>query len=402
MNTKAPQAIHQSSSPMRVELIDSLAALSRVGPAYDDLLRTLDGTCFPIYQRYWLENTAPIYINKGDSLFFLLVWDNDQLIAVAPLRCKKIFLGIGTIQRLSFIGQYADTVSMVNYTGDFIVRDEADPASCMEAIKVALTGPYKNRWDYLNLGYFCETSSNLCAFERVFNATGVVEEMPGFHLDLPESWDSLSRQFNTKTNRNLRRSMRLLVESGHSFSFETHTNLTPSLLEEISSVHSARQAVLTNKGRSDRDALFQHVELKDAVGRALREAAERQQLRLHFLRIDDRLAAFAIVLTNNQKGVCWLIAFDPVFQEFSPSRLVFQRMYTEEMETYGLRKLNLLLGFTRTKKELSTSCYEARRYEVSNESSTRSALKRRLFAALKSLISALKIGQNKSSTESKR
>jgi CelD/BcsL family acetyltransferase involved in cellulose biosynthesis len=175
----------------------------------------------------------------------------------------------------------------------------------------------------------------------------------------------------------------LLDESSHGYEFAVHEEITDDLLQKIAEVHSARQNQLLGQGRPSRDAPFSDDNLKRLIGRLLAGAARSHRLRIYCLNIDKQLAAFGIVFANQGDTICWLIAFDDQFKSFSPSRLVFQYMYTTEMERYGTRRMNLMLGYTRTKKELSTDTYESWCYEIPNNYWVISKIKRPLYELIK-------------------
>lgn len=383
--------IHRYSSrgsSLHVELVDSLEALERHATAFDDLTARADGTVFPAFQRRWIESGRSIYLKDPRALFLLLAWRGDRLVGIAPLHRERRWIGIADVIWLGFWGQSTGINQLDSFTGDFILPDPSERTHCLMAFRQVLSGLLRRKWDFLELRYFCDISPNVDAFRTVFPEAVVspeVDAMRGYLVELPHSPELVGSLFGGKTMRNLRRSMRLLSESGLPHRFEVLETLNSALFDEISTVHTSRQATLVESGREDRDALLSNPTVREIVMSLLLGAAEERRLRIHTLRIEERLAAFAIVLANGADAVCWLIAFDGAYQQFSPSRLVFERMYQTEVATYGTRRINLMPGFTRTKKELSTTEYQAYRFAIVNNWSTSSRATRWVYRQGKTL-----------------
>lgn len=379
-----------SNTEIRVELVESLDTLNQHAEKYDALAEEMDGTCFPAYQRSWIEQGAPVYLAGRLSLFFLLAWRNDALIGVAPLQMYQRSFGLGTMKMLTFWGQQSDVYSLKSLTGDFIIPNEDDRVPCLTAFRKYLTGEGRKRWDVITLNRFCSVSRQLDAFKACFpEATASMENMPGFMVEFPDNWDALAGIFKGKTVKNLRRSMRLLKENSDSHEFVVYEEIDDRLLEDLAKVHTSRQQELLAKGRQDRDAPFASEGIRQIIGNLLKASSRGHKLRIYCLYIDKQLAAFNIVLANQHDTVCWLIAFDGKFQQLSPSRLLFQYMYATEMERFETRRMNLLVGFTRTKEELSTVTYSSWSYVLTNNYWVGSTIKRTLYNTLKNSAHAL-------------
>ena len=85
--------VRANGDVLRVELVESLDTLKRYAIQYDALTERMDGTCFPVYQRFWIEKGAPIYLADNRSLFLLFAWRDDDLIGVAPFQMIQRFFG---------------------------------------------------------------------------------------------------------------------------------------------------------------------------------------------------------------------------------------------------------------------------------------------------------------------
>ena len=158
---------------------------------------------------------------------------------------------------VNLLGQHSEVESLNSLTGDFLIPEPADRIPCMIAFKKYLAGRGRKRWDVIKLNRFCAVSEQLAAFQECFpEAIATKEEMPGFMLEFPDSWDALATIFKGKTVKNLRRSLRLLEESSSSYEFMVYEQINDTLLEELAKVHTSRQMELVEKGRKDRDALF--------------------------------------------------------------------------------------------------------------------------------------------------
>jgi CelD/BcsL family acetyltransferase involved in cellulose biosynthesis len=277
---------------------------------------------------------------------------------------------------LEFLGQHTGHSALDNLTGDFIVSSDADRELVIDAVCRALNGPLRALWDGISLKRFCAYSTSLSAFLKAFpQARAVQEEMSGFVAELGASFEDTWGQFDSKARKNLRRAIRLLDASGLPYHFETRDEIDASLLGEISVLHSGRQRLLKELGRNDRDDLLSGEVMLDRVGELLRAMARAGKLRIHLMRIDNALAAFSIVFGGRAGANSWLVAFDEAFSRFSPSRLMFEHMYRQEIERYGTPRVNLMLGHTQAKQDFSNRIYSSHTVEVLNVSSFSARLK---------------------------
>ena len=378
---------------IRVEVATSLEALERHATAYDRLVARADGTLFPVFDLHWARRGRNLFQPAGTTPYFLLAWRGAELIGLAPLRRTRRRLGPLTLHWLEFWGQSTGFVSLDSLTGSFVIPAPEDHAPCLRAFRAYLIGPGRHDWELLDLQHCC-TYSSLCDPLRGSFPEAVAEreEMPGYLVELGTRYAELEAQFHKDTRRNLRRSRRMLEDHGDAHRFAVHESLDDALFEDIARVHTARQMELRAKGRKDRDALFEQDVVRACVGDLLRASAVAGRLRVYTLHIGDSLAAFGIVLANAGDAVYWLIGFSEEFQQFSPSRLVFEFTYRTEIERYGTKRLNLLLGETRTKHELSNMEYAALRLRLRNRWTRRASAKLRLFEAAKWLAGAVRAG----------
>lgn len=294
------------------------------------------------------------------------------------------------MRSLEFWGQHSGSTVLENFTGELLVADERNRPDCMRAWRAHLIGPARDHWDLIDLEHLCGILPSGRALAECFPEGEVLEEqMPGFLVDLDLGVEALHKAFGKNSTRNLRRSRRLLEEAGTPFRFESRPDIDDPLFDEIGRVHTVRQQELAAKGRTDRDLPFVDPVSRRVLRRALQCEAEAGHLRVHTLRIGERLAAFGLVIQKEARAVFWLIGFDAEFQQFSPSRLLFAEVYGSGMDSRDLRSVNLLLGHTRTKEELSTTRYAATRFRLVNDWSLRSRLRRGLLEQLKRLARTL-------------
>ena len=375
---------------VRVEVVTSFEALDRHARAYDALTDRMDGVLFPVFRREWIREGRRRYLQDGASLFFLFAWRGERLIGVAPLVRVPRFLGVTTVHWLGFWGQHSGTTTLENFTGELLIPDPSDAGDCIRAWRDHLTGVARHDWDLLDLRYLCGILPSGDALISAFpEADAGDEEMPGYVVELDGGMEALYHAFGKNAARNLRRSRHRLEEVGHPFSFDAVPTVDAALFDELARVHTGRQQQLAGKGRSARDLPFADPVSVPLLRTILADEGARGRLVIHTLRIDGRLAAFGLLLRNGPGAVYWIIGFDDEFQQLSPSRLLFEELYRRSVEDGGVKRINLLLGHTRTKEELSTLRYSARRIRLANRWSSRSRVRRAILEALKRARGAL-------------
>jgi len=314
----------------------------------------------------------PAYVRHGCSLFFVAVMRGPDMVALMPLVCRSAPPRLPLVRKLQFFGQEAGALALVNHCADIPMDPRQDPLEAMRAIKEFLYTQAANRWDVIELRWFFHESISRRAFEDVFDISPRNPFFSGMAIDLPTTSSELPKCFSKSTNTLFKRKTKQLTESGLPYAFDVQTVITLPLFNEIAEIHSARQSMLSTRGRRDRDALFDHPAARSGLKCAMDALAEAGRLRVHTLRIDRELAAFLLVFGHDGAACAWLTAFAPKFERLSPSRLLHYAMFAAEIERFGTRAIDFLPGFTPLKKELTNRRYEVAEYELVNKKRLRS------------------------------
>ena len=175
---------------------------------------------------------------------------------------------------------------------------------------------------------------------------------PSPYVDIDGDWESYERSLDPKFRADNRRRGRSLEEAGDvSVEVADGTERLDELLVEGFRTEPSGWKAKRGSAIASRPAT------RGFYTDVARWAAGRGCLRLAFLRVDGRPAAFQLAIEEG--GVYYFLkgGFDPAYERFAPARLLVRAMLARAFST-GLARFDFLGGAEPWKLEWTTTCQE--------------------------------------------
>ena len=309
-----------------IEEVTTSERLEALAPAWDELWRRAPAAT-PFQAPAWL---IPWWREiGGGELRVLAARTNGQLIGLLPLYLQQEDEGGKLLPLGIAISDYLD--------GLF---EEGLGVMAAEAMLRHLAG--RDDWRRCELHPLRPGTPLLEARA----STGITDEVLAFEpclvVEVPAGARELRDVLPSKIRDNLAKYRRRAVRAGR-VRFETATAATlAEFVEGLFRLHDARWQQLGCPG----------VLADPAIRRFHRAAAplllSSGLLRLHALRLDERIIAVMYALDAKGRAYCYLCGFDPEFAALSPGTLIFGHSISQAMRE-GAREVDFLRGQERFK-----------------------------------------------------
>jgi CelD/BcsL family acetyltransferase involved in cellulose biosynthesis len=315
---------------MRTETISDYQAFLEMEPAWGEAVRAA-GIDHPFLEHCWVRTWWECF-GAGSALHIVVVKEGDEIVAIAPLILTPIRMFGISVRRLGFF--YNAHVPRAG----FIVTGRSEGA--YQAIWDHLRSE-RDSWDLLQL---CQLPDGSATLQEMLDLAGAGNCPHGVWVSgaspsvlLKTTWREYYDELATKHRSNLRNRTKRLNQAG-SVELETVT-------EEECLVEAALDAGLRLEESAWKGDAGTSISCDPQVRRfyetfALR-AAERQWLRLNFLRAGDQRVAFDYSLAYNNQVFLMKLGYDPAFSAYSPSNLLLS-MALERAFEQGLEKYDFL------------------------------------------------------------
>jgi CelD/BcsL family acetyltransferase involved in cellulose biosynthesis len=167
--------------------------------------------------------------------------------------------------------------------------------------------------------------------------------------------------------------------------FSVSAELTPARLAEVAEIHRRRQASLRARARR-RSSIFENPAEAAILRELLEWAARNGRSRHYWLDVDGRLAAFVLCFHRGATLFPYLMAFDPAYEPFAPTKHLYLYLFEHEADLCATRTVNLLPGLNLLKRQFATQTVGHLRWSATNRRRLASRLRcrwTRLARALK-------------------
>lgn len=323
---------------MRVSIARSFAQLRAWEPAYSRFLSGLGGYGV-FYRQEWLASLWPAYARTGISLFFIGIWRDEELIAVAPLQLLAKGPSQAWRRVLSFVGTHHPTLS--NPWPDILVAREEARSSCFQSIAAALSR-CANEWDELDLRQLHENSPSLALLQSTWpQAELALEAERSGQVDLGCGFDAYLANLSSDMRKKLRWGRRQLDGLGQ-VRFHSSEAVSRERWECVSRMHRGRQERLSRK-HADRHSVFAVPRESAAFRQAIDRAGEAGAARHYWLDIDGEAAAFALGLWHRNSYFYYLIGMEETVERYSGGAQLLLFLIEEETRR-GTVLVDMLFG----------------------------------------------------------
>jgi CelD/BcsL family acetyltransferase involved in cellulose biosynthesis len=311
---------------LQVEEVTTTARLEALAPAWQDLWRRAPGAT-PFHAPAWL---IPWWreIDGGD-LRVLVARRGERMVGLLPMYLQHDGEGGKLLPLGIAISDYLD--------GLF---EEGLGAIAAETMLRHLAE--RDDWRRCELHPLRARTPLLEARAPPDHVDGVLPFEPCLVVEIPPGARELKDVLPSKIRDNLRYFQRRAERAGR-VSFEMATAATlPEFVEALFRLHDARWQQLGQPG----------VLTEPAIRRFHRAAAPLLHraglLRVHALRLDERIVAVMYALVAKSRAYCYLCGFDPEFAALSPGTLIFGQSIWQGMRE-GAREVDFLRGRERFK-----------------------------------------------------
>lgn len=347
----SPPSAPPAPAPLRVEVARSVADLRRHAAAYEAFTARLTQGGSLFYSLPWLEIYTAVYVTPERGMHFLLAWQGDTIIGVAPLQLEQKSLSRGRVRRLFCWGNVHGSLMI---EGRFLVPDPADIDRCIAAFASHVLDPRSGEVDCFEFHYLDEHAPEFAAVQRHFKPQSTEpEDMPSYQMVLPSTFDAYAQTLTGSALMKVRNRWRALQKAGR-LEFLPVTRLSEAELAQVMQMHMGRQELLRDRGRA-RQSLFQEPRLRDAYLRLLEHAAADGSARHYLLKVDGKLVCFGLGFHRGDTMIYHLTAFDPDWGRFEPGRVFWFLMLQAEIERGQTRLIDALPGITKVKQDFSNA-----------------------------------------------
>lgn len=336
---------------MRVHRLDSIGALDAFGTRWDEMVLA-SGDAGIFCQRGWLERVLPWYRSQlGQTPAFLVAERQGELLALAPLARMTKDWAHARQQVLGFLGGTWDEIDHWLPGFLFATRDAGMQSDAMQAIAAAIAD---DDWDLLELRLLregCASHGALAARFPGLRVAPVPLKTP--RLVLEAGFDAWWATRSKRLRRMLERGRQRAAQEGLALAHEVTGDVPAERRGEFERIHRERQDRVRAAGRA-RSSPFEDAGARETFWSLVDWARARGQLRVHWLTLDGRTAAYSVVLHHDGTSFAWFNAIDPAAERVHPGSLLLAGLVEREAKAHGATTIDLMVGGNLTKTLFAT------------------------------------------------
>lgn len=327
-------------------------------PRYRAFLETVGGLAALFYRDDWLVTWAPLYLQGGRDLRFLL-WSETAggpIAGLLPLvhRRASIVPGLKT-EVLSFWG-----------TGDFYATNpivgplfatQVDAGTVAQRFARALARQRPLRWDLLNFDDVVNGGGWVDALrtEGLLHHGGQKDE-PAYFVRPPEDGkdpSTFADRYSHRLAGRIAKADRKLheMEGG---AHRSSSRLSPAEFERLADLHSRRQDSINHRGAAYRRSFLSPGLERDVTEAVLQKAGTEGHLRVYSLETSSGLLAFSVVLATPRESFGYFTAISDECRSLDLGRYLWHLEMQGELVSEKIQVHHLGNGTNVMKQEFST------------------------------------------------
>ncbi len=346
---------------LSVRIATHLDEMESWGEGYQHFLTAL-GPYGIFYMPGWLHGLWPAYSLQPSTLFFISIWQNEEMLALAPFQVLQKGPLQGWRRIVSLLGTHHPTLA--NPLPDILVVDENLRETCIRTLLATLERE-SGRWDQLELNHFPAASPALDYLRRVWPRADVVNDENRVGLvDLNEGFQAYHASLSRKMLKALRRCQRQLEGVGN-VRFHSSNGVSSERWKLIREMHVDRQQRLNNKGGQGHYSVFGNEIEATAMEHAFSWAEQTGCARHYWLDIDDRPAAFALGLFQRDTYFYYFIGMDQRAEPFSGGVQLLLFLIEEEARR-GVTTIDMMFGMSFNKGRFANAQKVLCNYRIKN------------------------------------
>lgn len=326
-----------------------------------DDIRKVAAYKYPVEEVYfsqpYLEASWELAKVKNRKPFFILSYEEESLVAVAPLQIFKMGPRRARCSQLEF---YNSQSNPMNYPHSrFLLHEELPVERYFSEIKALLLSNKTPHADQiLFTGVYEEDVPFL---QQHLPLTEVGDTAPGYSCDLTKGFDHYyMKEVSSRTRQDTRKYARKLMES-HNYTINSYPSPSMELIDKVEKIHIERQVFLRSRGRSERQSIFEATSTRNAFKKFLVGLNSEYSLRIDTLEIKDEPIAFLISTLHNGYGNAMIMAFNSEYESFSPLKILAMELLQKANEEGHLVWLGLGHDTNTFKKQFGRKVYSRKK-----------------------------------------
>ncbi len=338
---------------MKVILISEIDALQQVEASYHALLEKVGGIERLYYSLDYIRISVGTFEALGAQLFFIVVLEDGEVMAVLPFQ-RVATRAFGLKSTIRFWGEcniYAHNVHQK------ILADGYQP-DALDAAILFLQTDVRHMWDTIEFARTRMEDENLIYFASQF--PGSRTSLTRQHYYYFNTCMDLDGHLGPKQLKNIRRRRRRLEEDFGPIVFTAKERVSEDDLEEIKILHTARQRQV----EEFRNAFFTHPLESKYVEELFHLWNELKCVHYYSLRVREKLIAMRVMIHMSGVTYAFVMAFDSQFKKYAPARILAYESFRNEIEHYGVAKIETSWGVNQLKKDYASGRYELHDVEI--------------------------------------
>jgi len=283
-----------------------------------------------VFLTNWWNQTWWQYFNDNSSIEIIEIYENENLIGIAPLSIKD--------NTVKFIGDE----DLYDYR-DFIIIEGKESIFFEQLVKYI----YSLRWSSIQFNSIPNSSSTLsylpAFFEEGNNEVSLNVENSTPTLMLPQTWDKYLSQLSKKNRHELKRKIKRLESQTK---YEAHICMGKEIhdqcLENFFDLHKSSSKNKFDFWNDKREKFF------DSISK---ELISQNNLILQSLILNKTSVATAFIIKSDQSFLLYNSGFNPAYSAYSVGLLNTAFAIKNAIET-GQNEFNFLKGKEKYKYHL--------------------------------------------------
>lgn len=311
--------------------------------SWDDLVEQSSTATF-FQTREWLSHWVK-YWGKSSEVVIYAVFDNDELIGIAPFHItdKINILGVPDPSESGSLSDFGDIIAKTGKEKEVweaVFRNiKRDPATMLRMTNIENIK--------IELNYIREESPSFEILKELGGKTEVMEVSPC--IDLPASWEEFLSTLSHHDRHEIRRKIRKIEEEGIIKYCDEINN------QNINEFYRLMVASNETKGN------FLSPDMKDFFSEVITRLGAKKLLTLCFLKYNNESIAAILLLFQKNEMLLYNSGFDPKYSYLSPG-LVLNAYAIREAIEKGMKRFDFLRGKEKYKYDLGGK--ERRLYRI--------------------------------------
>jgi predicted N-acyltransferase len=332
-----------------IEEISTFETLLKYETAWNSLLtRAQRPSLYLSYE--WLSTWWKCHATNRRQLWILAVFDDNELIAIAPLQIVHsniIGFHFNKIEFLS-MAEYADHPSNCTSNLDFIVS--RNPKEVIDHILNHITSQ-SHRWDFIRLHPIASNSVSIQLLEEFSKIRKFKyrkrQVLLNSWLHFTESWDAYFQKLSKRFRKDLRSSEKELKEVGEIECKEYRS------ADESTKAFDRIMAIEKESWKWNKGIAINSVVYKDFYRTMVETAAAKNWLRLWILMINEKPIAYDLCVDFNGSVEALKKGYVESYRRLYPGGVLEWKML-EQFSKDGVHSVNFQWGDVAHKSSWST------------------------------------------------